>query len=62
MSVSILPRLATGINTDGDSAAGMSFLFFPVLRRGSTDDVRIPWMQVSILPRLATGILSPLSK
>ena len=33
--VSILPRLATGIDENSDVTRSMEFLFFPVLRRGS---------------------------
>ena len=35
--VSILPRLATGIAASGFSVLADSFLFFPVLRRGSSE-------------------------
>ena len=54
--VSILPRLATGINNVASQMYGDQFLFFPVLRRGSRrTQITVPPI-VSILPRLATGI------
>ena len=55
--VSILPRLATGISSIIVIHPFNSFLFFPVLRRGSYNDCPDQaTLQVSILPRLATGI------
>ena len=56
-NVSILPRLATGIFVPLHQLLTEVFLFFPVLRRGSTEYLDTPSItQVSILPRLATGI------
>ena len=55
--VSILPRLATGINVTPLQSIYSVFLFFPVLRRGSKRDITIILSSVSILPRLATGIV-----
>ena len=56
--VSILPRLATGINDHGSVRNKPEFLFFPVLRRGSPALRRVSGFLVSILPRLATGIMA----
>ena len=56
-SVSILPRLATGIFVEKFLFYGRLFLFFPVLRRGSAVAcIDLMVEIVSILPRLATGI------
>ena len=47
---------------DGDlrrtcKSAPAVFLFFPVLRRGSSSNIKVGYLDsVSILPRLATGI------
>ena len=56
LNVSILPRLATGIELAALSSDVFAFLFFPVLRRGSVPRQPVYCSLVSILPRLATGI------
>ena len=57
-AVSILPRLATGIHPELGLVPWAEFLFFPVLRRGSSGIYFPSPIEVSILPRLATGINS----
>ena len=57
ITVSILPRLATGIQCLFVFYFFRMFLFFPVLRRGSRGWACVRVLElVSILPRLATGI------
>ena len=55
--VSILPRLATGINTVYRSAGCICFYSSPSCDGDRYDPLKIRYLYVSILPRLATGII-----